>query len=326
VSVLVGIWQHRRGRLGLVLSVLLIVTALGADLLASHLPLAVRIDGRTFYFPAVSRPAELNGQTQQSLSERAEWMVRTPIHFGPNQTFAGSQVQEGPAPWGPSREHPFGTDEVGRDVLARMVHGTRVSLFVGLMAMAICLLIGLLLGTLAGWYGGWVDALVSRLTEVMLSFPTLFFFLAVLGLMRVSSLWPLVLVLGMTRWTDISRLARAEVLRLRGLDFVSASRALGLSNARVLLVHVVPNALGPVLVAATFGVASAILIESALSFLGLGAPPPTASWGELLTQAHRYLIHPSAWWLAVFPGLAIAGSVIAIHLLGEGLRAALERR
>jgi peptide/nickel transport system permease protein len=183
-----------------------------------------------------------------------------------------------------------------------------------------------LLGTLAGWYGGWVDALVSRLTEVMLSFPTLFFFLAVLGLMRVSSLWPLVLVLGFTRWTDISRLTRAEVLRLRGLEFVAASRALGLSNARVLWAHVVPNALGPVLVAATFGVASAILIESALSFLGLGAPPPTASWGELLTQAHRYLTHPAAWWLAVFPGLAIAGSVIAIHLLGEGLRSALERR
>ena len=319
-----GIWAHPRGKLGLVLCGLLFGSAALADFIASDLPIAVRTGGATHWFPALTRPAALIGQSHQTLEPVAEWVLSAPIPFGPNQTYSDSGPLQGPAPWGPNREHLFGTDEVGRDVLARMVHGTRVSLFVGLTAMLIAVFIGLLLGTLAGWYGGWVDALISRLTEVMLSFPTLFFFLAVLGLMRVSSLWPLVLVLGFTRWTDISRLVRAEVLRLRGLDFVAASRALGLSSLRVLLVHVVPNALGPVLVAATFGVASAILIESTLSFLGLGAPG--ASWGELLTQAHRNLVHPAAWWLAVFPGLAIAGSVIAIHLLGEGLRSALERR
>lgn len=321
-----AIWAHPRGRLGLFFCALLAGAAGLANLLAAELPLAVRVDGATHLLPALTRPAALLGQTHQTLAGRAEWMLAAPVPFGPHQTFAGTVANEGPAPWGPSAEHWLGTDELGRDVLARLLHGARVSLLVGLTAMALAVALGLLLGTLAGWYGGWVDALVSRLTEVMLSFPTLFFFLAVLGLMRVSSLWPLVLVLGLTRWTDISRLARAEVLRLKGLDFVAAARALGLSNARVLWVHVVPNALGPVLVAATFGVASAISIESALSFLGLGAPPPTASWGELLTQAHRYLVHPAAWWLAVFPGLAIAGSVVAIHLLGEGLRAALDRR
>lgn len=326
MSLLGRVWKHPRGRAGLLLLGLLVAAAALADVLASELPLAVRVDGQTHLLPALVRPAALREQSHQSLSRSAQWLVPAPVPWGPNQTFASEGERSTPPPWAPSGEHLLGTDELGRDVLARLLHGTRVSLFVGVLAMAVCLALGLLLGTLAGWYGGWVDALISRLTEVMLSFPTLFFFLAILGMVRVTSLWPLVLVLGLTRWTDISRLVRAEVLRLRGLDFVTAARALGLSNARVLWVHVVPNALGPVLVAATFGVASAILIESALSFLGLGAPPPTASWGELLTQAHRYLTHPGAWWLAVFPGLAIAGSVIAIHLFGEGLRAALERR
>jgi peptide/nickel transport system permease protein len=235
-------------------------------------------------------------------------------------------VRDSPPPWGPDATHWLGTDQLGRDVLARLIHGARVSLTVGFGSVALCLFIGLLLGGLAGYYGRWVDALISRLTEIMITFPTLFFVIAVLALLRVGSVVPLVLVIGFTRWTDIARLVRAEVLKLKGQDFVTAARALGLSDFRILTRHLLPNAIGPVLVAATFAVASAILIESALSFLGLGPPSPTASWGELLTQAHRYLTHPGAWWLAVFPGLCIAVTVLALNELGEALRGLLDPR
>ena len=316
-----------RGRLALWAMIALMGIALCADLLAADLPLAVRLDGQTHWLPALTRPVPLRGSTQQSLKDKAEWIWRTPVPWGPNQTFAAiSAVRDTPPPWGPDASHWLGTDELGRDVLARLIHGARVSLTVGLLSVALCVLIGLLLGGLAGYYGRGVDAVISRLTEIMITFPTLFFVLAVLGLLRISSLWPLVLVIGFTRWTDIARLVRAEVLKLKGLDFITASRALGLSDARILVRHLLPNALSPVLVAATFAVASAILIESALSFLGLGAPPPTASWGELLTQAHRYLTHPGAWWLAVFPGMCIATTVLALNELGEALRALLDPR
>ncbi|MHB8874277.1 MAG: ABC transporter permease, partial [Myxococcaceae bacterium] len=229
-------------------------------------------------------------------------------------------------PWAPDREHPLGTDEVGRDVLARLVHGARVSLSVGFVAVALYVLIGLIVGALAGYYGGVVDAVVSRITEVMMTFPTFFFILAVLGLMRVRTIYPIMLVLGLTRWTDVSRLVRAEVLRLKTLEYVQASRALGASDLRIITRHLLPNAMGPVLVAATFGVAGAILIESSLSFLGFGVPPPAASWGELLSQAHRYVTHPGAWWLTLYPGLAIFLTVTSFNLVGEGLRDALDPR
>lgn len=316
-----------RGRLAFFALITLVAIAIAGDLLAADLPLAVRVDDQTYWLPVYARPVALRGATQQSLAATAQWIWRTPVPWGPNQTFAANAVvRDTPPPWGPDGAHWLGTDELGRDVLARLIHGARVSLTVGFFSVALCVVIGLLLGGLAGYYGRGVDAVISRVTEIMITFPTLFFVLAVLGLMRISSLVPLVLVIGFTRWTDIARLVRAEVLKLKGLDFITASRALGLSDARILVRHLLPNALSPVLVAATFGVASAILIESALSFLGLGAPPPTASWGELLTQAHRYLTHPGAWWLAVFPGLCIAATVLALHELGEALRALLDPR
>jgi peptide/nickel transport system permease protein len=298
----------------------LIAVALFADLLASDLPLLVRVDGRTYVLPALGRPTELNFATQQSLGPKVEWMVRTPIPFGPNQTFATIEPRSDPAPWPPDGDHWLGTDELGRDVLARLIHGARVSLLVGFGAVLIAALLGLLLGVVAGYYGGIVDTLISRLTEVTLTFPSFFLFIALAGMLRFQSALPLVVVMGLTRWTDIARLVRAETLKLKQLDFVLAVRVLGGSDARVLFRHIVPNALPPVFVAATFGVASAILLESALSFLGIGVPPPTASWGELLTEAHRYLLHPGAWWLAVFPGAAVAGTVLVMNAAGESLQ------
>jgi peptide/nickel transport system permease protein len=290
----------------------LVAVAVFADLLASDVPLAARVGGETRLFPR-----EVAG---------AEWVLHTPVPFGPNQTFATSTGRTDPVPWAPDGEHWLGTDELGRDVLARLIHGARVSLLVGFGAVLIAALLGMLLGVLAGYYGGALDTVISRLTEVTFTFPTFFFFIAVAGMMRFTSAWPLVVIIGLTRWTDIARLVRAETLKLKHLDFVLAVRVLGASDARVLLRHIVPNALPPVLVAATFGVASAILLESALSFLGIGVPPPNASWGELLTQAHRYLVHPGAWWLAVFPGLAVAGTVLIMNSAGEALQRALTAR
>jgi peptide/nickel transport system permease protein len=324
-----ALWRAlgRSARLGVALLGLLVAVALGADLLASELPLAVRVDGQTYWLPALTRPPALRGERSATLRQRAEWLWAPPVAFGPNETVAATlEERDAPLPWPPGGAHRLGTDELGRDVLARLIHGARVSLLVGFGAMALALALGLALGTLAGALGGWVDAAISRLIELTLTFPTLLFLIALFAVLRVASLAPLILVLGLTRWAEIARLVRAEVLRLTALDFVAAARALGAGRARIVWVHLLPNAIGPALVAATFGVASAILLESALGFLGLGAPPPTASWGELLTQAHRYLTHPGAWWLAVFPGLLIVLTVISVNWVGEGLQRALRGR
>jgi peptide/nickel transport system permease protein len=329
-------WRKFRARklsmAGLSVLAALFSVAVFAEQLASDKPLAVRVAGQTFWFPNVVKPLALRNDTVGTLRARldrgrGDWMLEPLIPFGPNETYSGVAAPRAAAPpWAPDDEHLLGTDEVGRDVLARLIHGARVSLTVGFVAVGLYVLIGVVLGALAGFYGGAVDAVISRVTEVMMTFPTLFFILAVLGLMRVTSLYPIMIVLGLTRWTDVSRLVRGEVMRLKTLEYVQASRALGASDVRLIARHLLPNAMGPVLVAATFGVAGAILIESSLSFLGFGVPPPTASWGELLSQAHRYVTHPGAWWLTLYPGVAIFLTVTSFNLVGEGLRDALDPR
>jgi peptide/nickel transport system permease protein len=288
----------------------LLLVALGADLLASDLPLVAQVGGETVWFPCVTRPTGFNPGAVQ-------WQLRTPIPYGPNQTLAVTgEVHDLPPPWAPDASHWLGTDELGRDVGARLVHGARVSLFIGLFTVVIAVVVGLLVGGFAGYLGGVTDAVLSRVLEVMTTFPLLFFLIALLSLLRTQSLLPLVLTLGLTRWTDVARLVRAEVLSLKVRPFVAAARAMGASRAYIVVRHLLPNALGPVVVSATFGVAGAILLESALSFLGIGVAPPTASWGELLNEAHHTLVTPGAWWLALFPGLAIAATVLAINGLG----------
>lgn len=315
------LWRDRGGRAGLLVLGALVGMALGADLLASDLPLAVRVDGATWVLPCVTRPVALRGESTRTLRGRAEWLWATPIPFGPLQTVASTgEVRAEPLPWAPGDGHWLGTDELGRDVAARVVHGARVSLLVGFLAVLLAVGIGLLVGGVSGYAGGATDAALSRVVEVVQTFPLVFFLMALLAVLRTQSLWPLILALGVTRWTDVARLVRAEVLALESREFVLAARALGASHARIVLRHLLPNALGPVAIVATFGVGSTILLESALSFLGLGVAPPTASWGELLTQAHRTLVHPGAWWLAVFPGGAIALTVLSVNALGEALR------
>jgi peptide/nickel transport system permease protein len=223
----------------------------------------------------------------------------------------------------PSWDHPFGTDRLGRDVLSRMIIGSQVSLQVGIVAAGIATLIGVVLGALAGYYGGWVESAVMRFVDMMLCFPTFFLILAVIALLEPSII-NIMAVIGLTSWMGVARLVRAEFLTLKERDFVAAARSLGARDARIIFRHILPNAMAPVLVAATLGVAGAILTESGLSFLGLGVQPPDASWGNILNDGKAHI--EIAWWLSVFPGLAILVTVLGYNLLGEGIRDALDPR
>lgn len=223
----------------------------------------------------------------------------------------------------PSAGHWFGTDELGRDVFTRIVYGARISLRVGFVAVGIAVAIGTVIGLVSGYYGGFVDNLFMRFVDIMLCFPTFFLILAVIAMLE-PSIWYIMIIIGLTGWMGVARLVRAEVLSIRERDYVLAARALGASDLRIIFRHILPNAVPPVLVSATLGVAGAILTESALSFLGIGVQPPTPSWGNILTSGKDYI--EFAWWLSLFPGLAILVTVLAYNLLGEGIRDALDPR
>lgn len=223
----------------------------------------------------------------------------------------------------PSAEHLLGTDELGRDVLSRLLYGARVSLWVGFVAVGISTAIGIVLGLASGYFGGWTDELIMRGVDVMLCFPSFFLILAVIAFLE-PSLTNIMVVIGLTSWMGVARLVRAETLSLRERDFIAASKLAGASTSRLLFVHILPNALAPVLVSATLGVAGAILVESSLSFLGLGVQPPDASWGNMLMDGKNTLeIAP---WLSLYPGLAILITVLGYNLLGESLRDMLDPR
>lgn len=223
----------------------------------------------------------------------------------------------------PCWSYPLGTDDLGRDVLTRILFGARISLLVGFVSVGIATLIGVILGALGGFYGSWVDSVIMRFVDIMLCFPTFFLILAVIAFLE-PSIWNIMIIIGLTSWMGVARLVRAEFLSLRERDFVFAARALGALDLRIIFLHILPNAMSPVLVAATLGVAGAILTESALSFLGIGVQPPTPSWGNMLIIGKQTL--GSAWWLSVFPGLAILLTVLGYNLLGEGIRDALDPR
>ncbi len=223
----------------------------------------------------------------------------------------------------PDRLHPLGTDELGRDVLSRMIWGSRVSLQVGFVAVGIATLIGIIVGALAGYYGGWVDSTLMRFVDIMLAIPTLFLILAVIAVVE-PGVFVIMVVIGATSWMGISRLVRAEFLSLKERDFVLAARALGAGDIRIIFRHILPNALAPVFVTATFRIAGAILLESGLSFLGLGVQPPTPSWGNILTSGKDNI--EVAWWLSLYPGIAILIAALGYNLVGEGLRDALDPR
>ena len=223
----------------------------------------------------------------------------------------------------PSISHPLGTDDLGRDVFARMIYGSQISLAVGFVAVGIATIIGIFLGALSGYYGSWTDRIIMRFIDVMLSIPTFFLILAVIAFVG-PGIWNIMIVIGLTSWMGVARLVRAEFLSLKEREFVLAAKALGASNMRIIFRHIMVNSMSPVFVSAVFGVAGAILVESALSFLGLGVQPPFPSWGNILTLGKDNI--EIAWWLSVFPGLAILITVLGYNLLGEGLRDALDPR
>jgi peptide/nickel transport system permease protein len=224
---------------------------------------------------------------------------------------------------GPSVKHWLGTDQIGRDVLSRLLYGSRISLAVGFVSMGIAVLIGILLGAMAGYHGGIVDAFVMRLVDLMLVFPRFFLLLAVLAFLK-PSIWTIMAVIGLTGWMGVTRLVRAEFLTLREREFVIWSESIGAGAVRVIFKHILPNAIAPVLVAMTLGIPAAILTESGLSFLGLGVQPPYATWGNILNDGKELITY--AWWLTLYPGLAILITVLSYNLLGEGIRDALDPR
>ncbi|MFN0072892.1 MAG: ABC transporter permease [Chloroflexota bacterium] len=237
--------------------------------------------------------------------------------YDPNRTSLLSRFEA------PSLMHPFGTDDLGRDELTRVLIGGRVSLAVGVLAMLVSISVGTLIGALAGYFGGPTDSVLMRLTEMFIAFPPLFI-LILLAALFGTSFWTIVLVIGLLRWMPVARLVRSSFLQLREQDFVLAARTLGASTVTLMWRHILPNALSPIIVAATLGVAGAILTESTLSFLGLGIQLPTATWGNMLRAAQNDMA--TAPWLAFFPGFFIFITILAINYLGDGLRDALDPR
>lgn len=217
----------------------------------------------------------------------------------------------------PDLKYWMGTDSLGRDNLSRMFYGARVSLGVGTTAVALSTFIGVVFGALAGYLGRWVDAVVMRIVDILMCIPTLFLVLMLIVILK-PGIQNVVIVIALTGWTGVARLVRAEVLSLKSREYILAARAAGASPTRIVFKHLIPNAMAPVYVSATFGVAAAIMMESSLSFLGLGVQPPTASWGSIIASGREYMM--TGWWLTLFPGLAILFSMLIVNMMGEGLR------
>lgn len=224
----------------------------------------------------------------------------------------------------PTATHPMGTDSLGRDLATRILYGGRVSLSIGVMAVAVAISLGTLVGMVAGFYGRWADSVLMRFVDLMYSIPSLFFLILLGVYFRGLSILAIVIVLGLLRWMTTARLVRAQFLSLKEREFVEAARTVGARNMRIIVRHILPNALAPIIVAATLGVAGAIITESTLSFLGLGIQPPTPSWGNMLKDATRDM--ERAPWTAVYPGLFIFLAVVSINFIGDGLRDALDPR
>jgi len=305
--------MKRRARAGLWIAGAIALVGACADLIASDLPLLARLEGELWILPCLTHPAALSGDDNQSLEARAgsrDFVLAPPIPYGPEAQHPGGATVVLAAPSG---RHWLGTDDRGRDVAARLVHGARTALLVGPLAVLLALFVGAALGAACA-LGRSADLILGRLIEVGLSFPLLLFLLALQGLVGGSSLVEVALVLALAWWPHFARMARAESLRAAASPHVEAARALGASPVRLALRHVLPLAAGPLLTAAAFAVGQAILVESALTFLGFGVPAPRATWGELLSQAQVAGLRAN---LLLPPALMIALTVLAGQLLGE---------
>jgi peptide/nickel transport system permease protein len=321
------VWRHfKRNTLavvGLWVSIVLLLMALLADFLANDKPYYMVYQGKT-YFPILH--AYLEGLGLASWPEAlrhvdfpqlpTERALFPPVPYRPSRVNLLAPFAE------PSRQHWLGTDKLGRDVMAGIIHGARISLSIGFVSVGIAICIGVTLGAIAGYFGGRVDLGMSRLFELMLSIPT-FFLLITLAAILKPNIFYTMMIIGLTGWVGLARFTRSEFLKVRNLDYVTAAVALGVPTQRIVVRHILPNALAPVLVSVVLGIAAAILAESGLSFLGIGVPAELVTWGSILNEARS---NSFAWWLAVFPGAAIFLAVVAYYLVGEGLRDALDPR
>ena len=340
--------KDRLAMLGLWLVGFLVLVAALAPLLANDRPVVMKYRGKTLFpaFPTYLDSFPVPAFVVDPLRRRIPALSNYYPELG-GRTFKeviadfregdGNRAWMPPVPFGYAEIHPteiklrpgekghlLGTDDTGADILARMIHGTIISLSVGVVAVGIYVVIGVVLGALAGFFGGWVDMLLSRSIEVMICFPTFFLIITVLAYLP-RSIYTIMIVIGITSWPGVARLMRGEVLKAKALDYVLASRALGSDSLRTIFREILPNTISPVLVSAAFGVAGAILIETSLSFLGFGVAPPTASWGEIVSQGRTYVTE-GLFHLVVWPGLAICITLIAFNLVGQGLRDAMDPR
>ncbi len=338
-------WQQYR-RKKLAMAALLLVAWLGvvailAPAIAGTRPVVCKYKGE-IYFPAlyyfnpdwepvIFSNDKFRQRYPKNLKEKdpESWAIWPLVFQDPyrrieNNEWDGQKGNPTGANGVPSLRNLMGTRQDGVDVFAQMVHGTTISLLVGFVSMGIASLIGITLGAIAGYVGGWADMLLSRVLEVVLCIPPLALILAVQSILEKPTIWHMMMMIGCTGWTTIARLTRAEFLKLRDADFVLAARAMGLGWPRIVFRHILPNALTPVLVPITFGIASAILTESSLSYLGFGVRPPTPSWGALLNLSRSS--NGAMWWLIAFPGSAIFLAVLSYNLIGEGLQEAIDPR
>ena len=301
---------------------LLALIALFADLLAGDKPYLMSFQGE-IYFPAFRQYAVNLGlmEWQPELKRRRNFKrFRTTFAVFPPIPYAPGEIRLAERYQPPGPDHLMGTDRLGRDVLAGLIHGSRYALTIGLVSVGISMVIGVSLGALAGYFGGWMDLALSRVFELWAAIPS-FFLIITAAAFFPPSLFFIMIIIGFTSWVGIARLTRSQFLQVRSYDYVSAAASLGYSTPRIMFIHILPNAIAPVLIPAAFGVAGAILTESGLSFLGIGVPAEAITWGSLLAGARSNV---SAWWLVVVPGLAIFWTVTVYNLLGDGLRDALD--
>jgi len=304
-----------RPRIAALIVATFVLTGIFADVLASDLPIVCSVQGSIYLMPCVSRPAALAGWDNARINS-AGFSIEPLVAFGP--------MQETPliaAPPLTQAGHPLGTDAHGRDVFARLVHASRTALAIGGLGVVAIILVGSALGALAGFFGRRIDSIVSRVVDVLSSFPALVLLVVIQALQERPTAGGLVLAIGLTRWPEIARLVRGEVLVVSSRDYALAARALGASPLRVLWRHVLPNVKGPMLVAGALAPPQLVVLDASLSFLPVGIPPPAASWGEMLGELRD---SPTSWWLVVFPGAALVVLALVLNVLGESLRDAFD--
>ncbi len=315
----IGYLRSRLGAAGTLVAAFLVLCAIFADVLASDLPIACKIHGHLELFPNVTQPAELVALGSEGIEREAEWKIWPVVKYGPTTGGAADAL----APPGKMKGHPLGTDIAGRDVFARVIHGTRTYFVFALAAVMVSLLLGGLLGAVAGLFGGSTDALVGRAIETVSAFPPLVLVLGIQAAVPRATVATLFLAIALTRWPEVARLVRAEVMQIATRDYVLAARALGASPLRVLRKHVLPNIRSQLVVLGAVGVPAVILIEASLDFLRVGTPAGAASWGETMSE---FRDASGAWWLLAFPGFFLFATVVALTLVGEARRDSLDPR